>query len=421
LIAGANTPTCLKTLDLIRQWGGNAESIVLVHGDKVPAPYAGLLNSIMARAYDYEVLAPYVNGVSLPFHVSATTVSTAFAVAEREKIGGKEFLTALILGDDLASRIAAASNFSFDLGWDPSGMESMFGAAAVAGRLKRLNANQLLNAFGIGLNQLGGTQQNNLDGTHCIQLIQGTASYNGIFSVELAKRGFLGPKDALLSKYGFFSLYGKSHNAEILEKDLGQKFYADSTFKRYPCCRGTHAAIDCALEIASKNEINIKDIADITIDINPAKRGDFVAQPFKIVEFPQSIAAFNLYYTVANAIMRKSVKLEHFSTLAITDKELGDLIKKVRITTNIPLEKKQAAAVKVTLKSGKEYSAFTDMPRGEPTADPLTEKELKEKYRSNVAFSKTVSSENAAKAIQLLEKLEDVEDITAVIKLLVIR
>jgi 2-methylcitrate dehydratase PrpD len=109
------------------------------------------------------------------------------------------------------------------------------------------------NAFGLVLNQLAGSFQSIWDGTTAFKLYQGTSARNGIFSAELAKAGWTGPRDALLSKFGYFHLYteGCTH-PEILTKELGKKYYADSTFKPYPCCRATHPAIDCALAIIQK-------------------------------------------------------------------------------------------------------------------------------------------------------------------------
>jgi len=122
-----------------------------------------MMNSIMARSYDFEPVGPFVDGRNTPGHISGTTVPTAIAVAEQRGMSGKDILTAIILGDDLASRINAASLFSLDQGWDCVGTANMFGATAIAGRLAGLNERQLVNALGIVVNQLSGTMQTFFD------------------------------------------------------------------------------------------------------------------------------------------------------------------------------------------------------------------------------------------------------------------
>jgi 2-methylcitrate dehydratase PrpD len=89
----------------MREWGGKEEGTILVHGVKVPLHNAALVNSVMARSYDYEPTGPLVDGKSTPAHVSGTTVPTAITVAEYVGATGKDLLTALIVGDDIASRI----------------------------------------------------------------------------------------------------------------------------------------------------------------------------------------------------------------------------------------------------------------------------------------------------------------------------
>lgn len=418
-IAGANAPGCSALKNLAKEWGGKKESTILVHGGKVPAYNAAMVNSMMARSYDFEPVGPYVDGKDTPGHISGTTVPTALAVAEQKASSGKDLLTALILGDDLASRINAASNFSLDSGWDCTGTTNMFGASAIAGRLLGLDERQMLNAFGIVVNQLAGTMQNVFDGVHSFKLPQSLAARAGIFSAALASKGFTGVKDPLCSKYGYFSLYCRSYQLDILIKDLGKRFYADNTFKPYPCCRSNHGAIDCALELACSNKIEPEDIEEVNVAISPAGYDFAVGQPFKIGEVSQVDAAFSLQYNVANALVRKCVRLEHFTEDLVKDPKILDVINKIRLTATIPPEKFLGASVKVRMRQGGEYEKRVDVPKGDDTIAPLTQDEKIEKFMNNVAFSKTVPLEKAEKALNLLKRLEEVDNISKIIKLLV--
>jgi 2-methylcitrate dehydratase PrpD len=420
IIGGANAPGCSMLVDLIQEWGGKKEGVMLVHGIRVPLHNAALVNGVMARSYDFEPTGPLVDGKSTPAHLSGTTVPTAITVAEHKGVSGKDLLTALILGDDIASRIIAASNLNVDSGFDSTGTVNAFGAAAIAGRLMGLNEQQMLNAFGIVLNQFAGTFQNIFDAAHTFKLPQGLSAQAGIFSVALAKKGFTGVKDPLLSRYGYFALYCKSYQLDILTKDLGKHFYMDNTCKPYPCCRSNHAAIEAVLRLGKSHPIEINDIDEIIVDITPTARDFAVGQPFKIREVPQIDAAFSIQYNVANALLRKDTKLVHFTDEYVRDEKIADMVNKIRLTSTTSPETPLGAGVKIKMRNGGEYEARVDMPKGHGVLTPLTPAEKKAKFFDNVDFSNTIPGDRAEKALGLLERLEEVDDVTEIFKLLVL-
>jgi 2-methylcitrate dehydratase PrpD len=420
IIGGANAPGCSMLIDLVEEWGGKKEGTILVHGIKVPLHNAALVNSVMARSYDFEPTGPLVDGKSTPAHLSGTTVPTAITVAAHKKVSGKDLLTALIVGDDLASRIIAASNLNIDSGFDSTGTVNAFGAAAIAGRLMGLNEQQMANAFGIVLNQFAGTFQNIFDAAHTFKLPQGLAAQAGIFSVALANKGFTGVRDPLFSKYGYFALYCKSYQLDVLTKDLGKHFYMDNTCKPYPCCRSNHAAIECVLKLLQSHSIEINDIDEIVVDITPTARDFAVGQPFKIREVPQIDAAFSIQYNVANALLRKGAKLEHFTDEYIRDEKITDMVSKIRLTSTTSPETPLGAGVKIKMRNGGEYEARVDMPKGHGVLTPLSPAEKRAKFFDNVNFSNTVPSGRAEKALGLLENLEEINNVAEVFKFLVL-
>jgi 2-methylcitrate dehydratase PrpD len=419
LIAGANASGCAAVKDLLMEWGGKKESTILVHGGRIPAHNAAMMNSVMARSYDFEPVGPFVDGKNTPGHVSGTTVPTAIAAAEQRGLSGKDLLTALILGDDLASRMNAASGFSLDQGWDCVGTVNKFGATAIAGRLAGLGERQMVNAFGIVVNQLGGTMQTFFDGVHAFKLVQGLAAWAGICSAALAEKGLTGDADPLFSRYGYFPVYCKSYEPEILTKSLGKAFYADNTFKPYPCCRANHASIDGALELVRRKKIKPEDVEEIILEI-PAKEYDFaVGQPFRIRQVPQIDASFNLQYCIADAFLRGSVRVEHFSEEAIRDPAITQMIRKIHLTKSSDPQKFLASRIMVKTKNGSKCETEIAVPKGDDAFTPLTASEKRQKFMNNVAYSKTVPMQKAEKALRLLEGLEEVDNVAKIARLLV--
>lgn len=417
-IGGSNASGCSMIRDLVKEWGGSKQATILVHGEKVPAHDAAWVNSIMARSFDYGVVMPYIGHKPVPAHISETTVPTAITVSEWKRASGRDLITALILGDDLTTRLSDASDYAPSVSWDSPGTVNKFGATAIAGRLLGLDERQMLNAFGIVLNQLAGSFQGINDGAHTFKLAQSLSARDGVVAAELASKGFTGGKDPLLGKYGYFDLYCKTFNTEILTKDLGKEFYGDKLFKAYPSCGFTHSPIDCALTLVNEHDVKTEDIKEVTINVSPFHLNGPLDQPFVIGEFSQGNALFSYRYTVASVFVRKSVKLEYLTDEYIRDPRVVDLTKKINIIGTMPTDNIWAAEVKIRMKDGQELSSHVDSAKGNPIDKPLTKEEIIEKFRGNIAFSKTISKENAEKALDMLSELEEIDDISEVVRLL---
>jgi 2-methylcitrate dehydratase PrpD len=419
LIGGANDAGNPELLKLLKEQGGKKEATVLIHGGKVPAASAAFMNCIMARSFDFEPVSPLYEGVSCPGHISGTTVPSALTLAEVVNASGKEMLTALLIGDDIATRILAASGFGFTLGWDGVGTVNTFGVTATAGRLFGLDKLQLRNAFGIALNQIGTTFQSFWDGTTAFKLPQGLAARAGIFSAQLAKAGWTGPEDTLFGKFGYYKMFTEGYEKpEALTDNLGKKFYYDGTIKPYPCCRIPHASIQCALELMKKYKIKADDIESVNLDLAQGGIDHICGHPFKIGAFPHGNAAFSYEYVTATAFLFGSVKPEHFTESAIRNPKVAEFIKKIKLTAvkDVEFEK---ARMTVTLKDGRKLTETVTKVKGNPLTNPMTHEEIIAKFWMNVEFSRTISKKKAQALLDMILNLEKVENVKKLIPLLV--
>ena len=129
----------------------------------------------------------------------------------------------------------------------------------------------------------------------------------------------------------------------------------------------------------------------------------FCGQPFKIRRYPHGDANFSYYYTVANALLRKSVKPEHFSDEAIGDPQIKALISKMSLE-ELPGAIFQSAELKIIMKDGRQFSEFTDSPKGNSVNNPISKDEIIAKFWANVEFSQTVTRKNADQIIKVTWK-----------------
>ena len=419
LIGGSGDTGNPELAGLLQDEGGREEATILVHGGKVPVGNAAMVNSVMSRSFDFEPVSPLVDGVNTPGHISGTTVPTAISMSEAVNASGRELITALLVGDDIAARVLAASGFGFTLGWDGTGTVNAFGAAAIAGQLLGLNKLQMRNAFGIVLNQIGSTFQIIWDGTTAFKLPQGLSARAGVFSAQLAKAGWTGPEDALFSKFGYYKMFTEGcQKPEDLSRDLGRAYYADGTIKPYPCCRIPHAAIDCALAIVRKHGIKAEEIQEVNLDLAQGGIDHICGSPFKIGAFPHGNAAFNYQYVVATAFLYGSVKPEHFTEKAIRDPRITDFIGKIKLTASAYV-KFEAARLAVTLKDGREFTDSCDVAKGDPRHNPMSKDEIIAKFWTNIEFSAKISKQKATKLLQMLQNLEELDSARKLIPLLV--
>ena len=419
LIGGALDTGNPELLELIRENGGKKEATILVHRGKAPVAEAALMNSIMARSFDFGPVSPLVAGFSCPGHTSETTVPTALTLGEVADASGKDFIAALLVGDDIAARLLAASGFGFVLGWDGVGTVNVFGVTAMAGRFFGLNKLQLRYAFGIALNLLGTTFQTFWDGTTAFKLPQGLAARSGIFAAHLAKAGWTGPEDALMSRFGYYKMFTEGcKKPQALTDNLGKKYYYDGTIKPYPCCRITHAAIDAALALFKKYGFKADDIASVNLEVAPGGIDHAVGHPFKIGDFPHGNAAFSYEYTVATAFLFGSVRPEHFTGQAIRNPVVTDFIKKIKLTAvdDVAFEK---ARMTVMFKDGRKLTETVTKVKGDPLSNPMTHKEIIAKFWINVDFTQKISRKKGEELLDRLLNLEKLDSVRKLIPLLV--
>lgn len=412
-IAGAMLEGCEALVEQIKGWGGKKEASILLHGGKVPAHNAALVNSYMARALDSD------DGIRPGMHVGASAVPAALAASELAGgCTGKEFLTALVVGAEVADRINLVSDYD---GFDPTGICSIFAATTVASKILKLDREKAWHALAIAFNKSGGSFQSNIEGALSVRLIQGFVAQGGILSTQLAQKGFTGPKNFLAGIYGYFHLYAKDkHDAFAVTGELGKRFeFTKTMFKKYPSCGGTISSTEAILDLASEHDIKPDDIERINVKVTPYAF-KLVGGPFWLGDNPRVNAQFSIRYCVANALVRKSSRLEHFEQPLIGDPAIMDIVQKVHTEADPALDKIDETAVEmeVLTKSGATYNKKIDFAAGFAER-PLTSEEIMERFENCISFSKGIlPPDNIEKLVSLLNALEKVKDIRDSIPLL---
>jgi 2-methylcitrate dehydratase PrpD len=426
MIAGTNAQGCANLVDLIGYWGGCHESSILGHGFKTSLYNATIANCTMARALDFDDVFR-----EKTTHVNVTVVPVGLSVAEKEgNINGKDFLTAITLGADLESRLALASTISTGL----SGMSftyqfATFGAAAVAGKMMKLNNEQMTHAIGIAYSQMAGNNQCIIDSALTVRLQQGLSAGSGVLSAILAQRGITGALEPFMGKFGYYNVYQRGGcNVDALTSDLGAKFEGVyHAIKPYPCCMHTHAAIDAIREIQSKAEIDIREIDEVEVRINEAAY-NITCHPLEEKRTPKTVveAQFSMPYVVASALVKGHVFLDNFTEKEISRPGVLELARE-KIKPQIDQQINQVdggggitqTELKIKMRGGDVYQAFVEFPKGSPQK-PMTIEDCIEKFsRCSQMGVKPLTQEKSKRAVDMVLNIEKLSNVNELISLIV--
>jgi 2-methylcitrate dehydratase PrpD len=408
-------------LDLLRDWGGKAESTVWVFGDKLPVTAAAQVNSLMMHALDYDDV--YDKAV---LHCGVVAIPVALALAERMGgLSGKEFINAVALGADICSRLTLAVTVTvFELGWHYTTLHGSFNGAAVAGKLLGLDEETLVSAFGLAYHQAGGNYQGLHDGVLAKRVGPAFSSRDGITAALLAQKGVTGARNVIDGKAGLYKVYHRgNYDPGILLKDLGTTFEVGNiSLKPYPCCRGTHPSIDGALALAKEHNIKPVDIEAVKVFIG---KGIYylVSEPVPAKQNPKTVvdAQFSIPWVVAWALRYGKVGLGTFTPEAIRNEEVLAISNRVTPVVEDSLHTigLDPAVIEVITRSGNTYKVRIDIPYGSP-ANPMSFEAIREKMLDCMQLSARTVSEKRVDAItDMVVNLEKVKDVRDVVRLLV--
>jgi 2-methylcitrate dehydratase PrpD len=397
-------------VDLVVAEGGAATSTVIGFGVKVPAAAAAFANGAMAHALDYEDAH---DGALV--HPSAPTVPAVLALAETRPTTGEEVLTAMAVGTDLVCRLGLALRSDpAERGWYPPVLLQAFGAAAGASRILGLDATATLDALSLTLTQVTGTSEMTRGARSVVRGVRDAfGAQAGVRAAQLAAAGVAGFDRPFEGEAGLFALYaeGRYEPAEILD-DLGRRYEgARLTYKPWPSCRGTHAAIEAAL-LMREDGLVAGDIGDVVVVGAPLNR--MLCEPLQQRMNPATAidAKFSLPYTVGRAIVHGNVGLDAFAPEALRDPRVLAVAQRVRYQVD-PDESPGAATrcrLEVTTPSGNR-SVVVDPAPGGPDR-PMSDRDLRRKFVDNASHSATsLSDEQLARIIDVTASLESCVDV----------
>ena len=389
---GSKWNVAKKITGFLKEINANQDCTVVGADFKTDFLWAAFANASYAQIHDCNdghLDAAAWGGTS---HVGRVAIPTALAVGEKLGLSGKEVITAIVIGYDVGVRVRNHKEST------PS---SAYLSAAIAGKLMKLDENQIRFAMGIsGYNSPKSFPKKQADTNF---LSSGYLAKVGIESAMLAKEGLFGPPledDRRLTKR--FSERGLGKEYEIMTMYL----------KPYPTCKMTAGPLDAIFAIKKESNLQASEVEEITI--HQLTHGMYIAESKVDVDSYYKTCEFNLPYIMACAIIDGEVTDRQFTEERIADQEVHDLAKKIKVIADedldaiYPQNNMRPTIVEVKKKNGEILTKRIDFTWGSPQ-NPINDDDLYDKFFRYA--SPTITEKRAREIKQKVYEFEKLKDI----------
>ena len=412
-VSGSAGPWTRQLIETQRLSCPGGQARVWSHGARLSAAGAAVCNAYQTHNGEFDCVheGAVVHSFTVP-------VAAALAWAEREGgVGGRDFLTALALGVDVACHLGVASKSP--LRFFRPATAGAFGAAAAIGRLAGFDAATLVNAFGSVLGQLSGTMQAHTEGSPLLGMQVGFNARNAIVACDLAAGGLAAPQGVLEGPFGFFPLFEGEHALGSVLDQVGDVWrVTEVSHKPFPSGRATHAVVDACLGFRERLGLGRAGggaVEQVTARVPPLVHhlvGRTVTDDMDV-----NYARLCCRYVAACALLRGRVGSEDFLPDALRDPDTLDLARRVDVVVdgNSDPNALVPVTVEISLRDGRSETERVEVMYGHP-ARPMTRGAQLDKFRRNCeAAARPIPPEAAERVIAAVARLESLPDVSALV------
>ncbi len=375
-IGGSDMPAAKLLREIQVEPGGSACSKIFGTDRRLTVAEAVLLNGTASHALDYDDVSWTTIG-----HPTVTVAPVIFAYGEVLGKNGRDIVTAYVAGVEVQHKIAAALMPAVsDRGWHTTSVFGAVGAAAAAAKICDLDEKTTANALGIAASMAGGVRAN--FGSLTKAAHAGMACQQGVTAVIWAHAGITSSDYAFEGTDGYSEVFSgiKIEPAQI---DFAGSFDLERNglvFKKYPCCSGSHTAIDSLGDVIKKHQLTPADIDKIDVGVSMVGPRELIcACPQNAVE-----AKFSMQYALAARLFYNQLTLEEFTDDAVQNPDIQALMGRINMYVdeqydNLGFMNTSPANIQVYLRNGELITGRCDIARGNPD-NPLSTEEFKEKF-----------------------------------------
>jgi 2-methylcitrate dehydratase PrpD len=388
------------TISALGPYAGKSVASVLGRTDRFDPLLASLLNGISSHVHDYDDTTPrnYI-------HPTSPVASALFAYASVNRVSGRDFALAFILGFEVISRIGNATYPAhYDAGWHSTGSVGVFGAAVAIGKLLGLSQQQMVWAIGLAATQSAGLRE--MFGSMAKSFHPGRSAQSGYMAALLAQGGFTAGIHGIEGPRGFAAVQAASYDLSTITRGLGADFdLRVNAYKPFPCGIVTHPTIDACIQLRAKHRIDPNEITAVRLRVAPLVKD--LCDKKQISQGLQG--KFSAYHCAAIGLVRGKAGLAEFTDEAVND----PVIARIRLLTESTGDEsisEDGVHVEVDMAGGATHTLRLEQSLGN-LGKPLTDAQLEEKFRDQATGLPAAQVDELIAACWRLESLQDIGDL----------
>jgi 2-methylcitrate dehydratase PrpD len=408
ILAGGERPEVRQLRERLADTAGSGATVLAQGWPSHDPRTAALLNGIAGRSIELCEGLRFVSG-----QAAMQVLPGVLAVGEHIGSSGRDILTALVLGYDVAARLAG--------GFTPrplahqNGQVSLLAAAAAGARLHGLDGAGISRTMRIATTLvLTPSYTNAVAGATALNVAGGMSGFAAALAPELAGAGFEAQEDAIEQALG--DLVGSGFTAEHLLEELGTVWHITRNyFRLYACCNPIHPALDCLQEALAALQPRPDQIE--RIDIATYRFASVMRNP----DPPNYFASkYSLPHAAAAMAVRGGAGYHALDDSALDDPAILALRRRVHVTEDPAMTamapRLRPVRVTVTLTDGRHNTHSRESHRGD-FQQPFAEAEIREKFRelaSVVLRPEGVSS--VENAVDRCEEWQSIAELTGLLR-----
>jgi 2-methylcitrate dehydratase PrpD len=369
ILAGGDRPEVRGLRE--RLSGGTGATVYARGWPTRDARTAALLNGISGRSIELCEGLRFVSG-----QAAMQVLPGVLAVGEQAGSSGREMLMALLLGYDVAARLAG--------GFTPrplahqNGQVSLLAAAAAGARLRGLDASGISLAMRIATTMvLTPSYTNAVAGATALNVAGGMSGFAAALAPDLALAGFEAQENAVEEALG--ELVGGGFTTHGLLDELDSTWHITRNyFRLYACCNPIHPALDCLSLALAELRPRPEEIA--RIDCVTYRFASVMRDPDPRNYFASK---YSLPHAAATMAVRGHAGFGALDDSAVDDPVIAALRRRVTVTEDPAMTavvpRSRPAQVTVTMTDGRNATHACESHRGDFQA-PFTDAELRGKF-----------------------------------------
>jgi 2-methylcitrate dehydratase PrpD len=402
MVSGSRLVPGKRAIGHVRTLGGTREATVVGTSITTNAVNAALANGMFAHADETDDSHP----ASIT-HPGAGVVPAALALAERNRRSGAALLRAVVLGYDIGTRLTMSLDLKpfYARGHHPPCFGGLFGAAAAAGAMAKLDAERMRYLLSYTAQQASGLSSLFRDPEHVEKAFDmgGMPAHNGVQAALLAAHGFTGVSDVFSGERNFFFAFSSGADPARMTRELGSTYeIMNTSIKKWPVGGPILGPLDAVETLMQKHAFKADEVEKMVVRV--AKDRVAIADGRAMVDI-------NLQHMMAVMLIDGTVNFKTSHDFKrVRDPEVAKLRQRIELVGDLDMpdpKMRWHGKVEITLRDGRTFEHFTRVARGSGD-NPMTREE--EDAKALDLLAPVLGKQRAQKLIATVWDMEKLKD-----------